>query len=57
MAERTDKCLLFHSATGKDSIVMLDLVAPYFKEVVCVYILLRRREGPQNHEQQHGQYR
>lgn len=40
VAERTDKCLLFHSATGKDSIVMLDLVAPYFKEVVCVYMYM-----------------
>lgn len=40
VAEHTDKVLLFHSATGKDSIVMLDLVAPYFKEVVCVYMYM-----------------
>lgn len=40
VAQETDKCLLFHSATGKDSIVMLDLVAPHFKEVVCVYMYM-----------------
>lgn len=38
IAERTDKILLFHSATGKDSIAMLDLCAPFFKEIVCVYM-------------------
>ena len=38
IAEQTDKILLFHSATGKDSIVMLDLCAPYFKEIVCVFM-------------------
>lgn len=38
IAEQTDKILLFHSATGKDSIVMLDLCAPFFKEIVCVYM-------------------
>lgn len=38
IAKQTDKILLFHSATGKDSIVMLDLCAPYFKEIVCVFM-------------------
>lgn len=38
VAEQTDKILLFHSATGKDSIVMLDLCAPYFKEIVCIFM-------------------
>lgn len=38
VAQETDKCLLFHSATGKDSICLLDLVAPHFKEVVCVFM-------------------
>jgi 3'-phosphoadenosine 5'-phosphosulfate sulfotransferase (PAPS reductase)/FAD synthetase len=38
VAEQTDRILLFHSATGKDSIAMLDLCAPYFKEIVCVYM-------------------
>lgn len=38
VAAATDRILLFHSATGKDSIVMLDLCAPYFKEIVCVFM-------------------
>lgn len=38
VAEQTDRILLFHSATGKDSIAMLDLCAPYFKEIVCVFM-------------------
>lgn len=36
--QQTDKILLFHSATGKDSIAMLDICAPIFDEVVCVYM-------------------
>lgn len=38
VAGQTDRILLFHSGSGKDSIVMLDLCAPYFKEVVCVFM-------------------
>lgn len=38
VAEHTDRVLLFHSATGKDSIAMLDLCSPFFKEIVCVYM-------------------
>lgn len=38
VAAATDKILLFHSATGKDSIAMLDLCAPFFKEIVCVFM-------------------
>lgn len=38
IAERTDRVILFHSASGKDSIALLDLIAPYFKKVVCVYM-------------------
>lgn len=40
VAEKTDKAILFHSATGKDSLVMLDLMAPFFKEIVCVYMYI-----------------
>lgn len=40
VAKETDKVILFHSATGKDSLVMLDLMAPYFKEIVCVYMYM-----------------
>lgn len=35
--QRTDSVLLFYSA-GKDSIALLDLVAPYFKRVVCIFM-------------------
>lgn len=38
IAAQTDRILLFHSATGKDSIALLDLCAPYFKEIVCVFM-------------------
>lgn len=38
IASKTDKVILFHSASGKDSIALLDLCAPYFKEVVCVFM-------------------
>lgn len=38
IAERTDRVILFHSASGKDSIALLDLISPHFKEVVCVYM-------------------
>lgn len=38
VAAETDSILLFHSATGKDSIVMLDICAPFFKRIVCVYM-------------------
>ena len=34
----TDKLILFTSITGKDSIVSLDLCAPFFKEILCVYM-------------------
>jgi len=35
--QQSDRVILFYS-TGKDSIAMLDMVAPHFKEVVCVYM-------------------
>lgn len=38
IAAVTDKAVLFHSATGKDSIALLDLMHPYFREIVCVYM-------------------
>ena len=30
--------MLFHSATGKDSIALLNLMHPYFKEILCVFM-------------------
>jgi sulfate adenylyltransferase subunit 2 len=42
IARRTDMALLFHSASGKDSIAMLDLIAPRFRRVVCVYMYITK---------------
>lgn len=38
VASITDRAVLFHSASGKDSIALLDLMHPYFREIVCVYM-------------------
>lgn len=35
--EQTDRVILFYSC-GKDSIVLINMVAPLFKEVICVYM-------------------
>lgn len=40
VAEQTDRVILFHSASGKDSIALLDLIHPHFKEVVCVFMYI-----------------
>lgn len=33
-----EEVVLFHSASGKDSIALLDILAPRFKRVVCVFM-------------------
>lgn len=38
IAPLTDRVILFHSATGKDSIALLNLCQEYFKEVLCVFM-------------------
>lgn len=38
VALKADRVILFHSASGKDSITLLDLISPYFKDIVCVYM-------------------
>lgn len=38
IASKTDRVILFHSASGKDSIALLDLISSYFKEIICVYM-------------------
>lgn len=38
---QTDRVILFYSC-GKDSIAMLDMVAPHFKEIICVYMYFVR---------------
>ncbi|MCU7583619.1 phosphoadenosine phosphosulfate reductase domain-containing protein [Riemerella anatipestifer] len=40
LSEKTDRVLLFHSANGKDSIALLEMLSPYFKEVKCVYMYM-----------------
>ena len=40
IANETARAVLFHSASGKDSIALLHLLAPYFDEIVCVYMYL-----------------
>lgn len=37
VSQKTDRAILFYSC-GKDSEVVLDLIAPHFKEVVCVFM-------------------
>ena len=39
-SQKTDRVILFHSASGKDSIALLNLLAPKFKEVVCAYMYI-----------------
>lgn len=38
LSKKTDRVILFHSANGKDSICLLDMIASYFDEIVCVYM-------------------
>ncbi|MDR1562270.1 MAG: phosphoadenosine phosphosulfate reductase family protein [Dysgonamonadaceae bacterium] len=40
VASATDKAILFHSATGKDSIALLDMIRPHFKDIICVYMYI-----------------
>ncbi|SDE24848.1 sulfate adenylyltransferase subunit 2 [Riemerella columbipharyngis] len=39
LSEKTDRVLLFHSANGKDSIALLEMLSPHFKEIKCVYMV------------------
>lgn len=41
-ASKNSTCILFWSATGKDSIVLLDLLARRFSKVVCCYLYIVR---------------
>lgn len=40
VSEETKRAILFHSASGKDSIALLDLMAPYFDEIACVFMYI-----------------
>ena len=39
VAEKSDRAILFYSG-GKDSMALLDLMAPYFKEIIAVYMYI-----------------
>lgn len=38
IATQSNSVILFHSASGKDSIALLDLLYPHFNRIVCVYM-------------------
>ena len=38
VAKQANSVVLFHSASGKDSIALLDLLYPHFNRIVCVYM-------------------
>lgn len=40
ISKQTDSVILFHSLSGKDSIVLLDLLYGRFKRIVCVYMYI-----------------
>ena len=40
ISETSKKAILFHSGNGKDSIALLDLMRPYFEEILCVYMYI-----------------
>lgn len=40
LSQKTDRVLLFHSANGKDSIALLNMISTHFKEIVCVYMYM-----------------
>ncbi|MDR0763751.1 MAG: phosphoadenosine phosphosulfate reductase family protein, partial [Bacteroidales bacterium] len=37
VGKKTDRTILFYSC-GKDSIALLDLMHPYFREIICVFM-------------------
>lgn len=42
VAKESNKVILFHSMSGKDSIALLDLMHSYFDEIICVYMYVVR---------------
>lgn len=40
LSAKVDRVILFHSAAGKDSICLLNMMAPHFKEIVCVFMYM-----------------
>lgn len=40
LSAKVDRVILFHSGAGKDSICLLHMIAPYFKEIQCVFMYM-----------------
>jgi sulfate adenylyltransferase subunit 2 len=40
LRQQTDTVILFHSGTGKDSIMLCDVLSKNFKAVVCVFMYI-----------------
>lgn len=40
LREKTDKVILFHSGTGKDSIMLCDLLSKNFNSVTCIFMYI-----------------
>lgn len=40
LSKKEDKVLLFHSANGKDSIALLNMLSDHFKGITCVYMYM-----------------
>lgn len=40
LSEKTDRVLLFHSAAGKDSIALLEMLSRHFKFIQCVFLYM-----------------
>jgi len=40
LSKKQERVILFHSGTGKDSIALLNMMSPHFKEIVCVYMYM-----------------
>ena len=40
VASQSESLILFHSGAGKDSIALLDLCYPHFKQITCVYMYI-----------------
>lgn len=40
LRQKTNNIILFHSATGKDSIMLLDLLSKKFDKVICIFMYI-----------------
>lgn len=40
LSAKVDRVILFHSGAGKDSIALLNMMSPYFKEIQCIFMYM-----------------